>query len=239
MPQTVVPPASQGAWDSAATGLALVALLAWDFLGADAAFTRHFGSASGFALRHNFWFDTVLHGGGRALGWACLLGLLATAVHKAVPTPGNPPRTTRVFWLLVTVGCLLAVPGVKLFSSTSCPWDLAEFGGTARWLSHWQWGVADGGPGHCFPSGHAVAAFAFFTQYFLWRPFASRRARGWLTAVLLVGALLSFGQVARGAHHVSHGLWSAWLCWTLCVVAHALRQQYWRWLARTRRKSVA
>ena len=40
--------------------------------------------------------------------------------------------------------------------------ELAEFGGVAQHVSHWSLGVLDGGPGHCFPSGHASSAFAFF-----------------------------------------------------------------------------
>ena len=58
-------------------------------------------------------------------------------------------------WVLV--GCLLAVAALKRHSPTSCPWSLQEFGGHAVYLSHWRW-RPDGGPGHCFPSGHASGA---------------------------------------------------------------------------------
>ena len=37
--------------------------------------------------------------------------------------------------------CVLAVPALKQISTTSCPWDLAEFGGVARYASHWALGV--------------------------------------------------------------------------------------------------
>ena len=37
--------------------------------------------------------------------------------------------------------------------------------------------MADGGGGRCFPSGHAVAAFAFFGLFFFWRDFNPARAR--------------------------------------------------------------
>ena len=73
--------------------------------------------------------------------------------------------------------CVLVVPALKRLSSTSCPWDLALFGGVARHLSHWRWGVADGGAGHCFPSGHAVAAFAFISGWFALRSHDPRAAR--------------------------------------------------------------
>lgn len=28
-------------------------------------------------------------------------------------------------------------------------------------MSHWNWSLRDGGPGHCFPSGHTAGAMAF------------------------------------------------------------------------------
>lgn len=91
-------------------------------------------------------------------------------------------------------------------------------------MSHWQWGLADGGPGHCFPAGHAVAAYAFLGMYFLWRGHDVSRARAWLLAVLAVGALFGFGQLVRGAHYPSHTLWSAWICWVICAGTDALRR---------------
>ena len=113
--------------------------------------------------------------------------------------------------------CAVAVPALKRFSPTSCPWELAEFGGAARYLSHWHWRIADGGPGHCFPSGHAVAAFAFFGMYFLWRGHDRRRARAWLLGVLGAGVVFGAAQLVRGAHYPSHTFWSAWICWAICA----------------------
>ena len=134
-------------------------------------------------------------------------------------TAGVPSRGERWRWIGVMLLCVVAVPAIKRFSATSCPWDLAEFGGVARYVSHWRLGLADGGGGHCFPSGHAVAAFAFFGLYFLWRDHDAQRARAWLAAVVVVGLLFGTAQLARGAHYPSHTLWSAWLCWTLCTLA--------------------
>jgi hypothetical protein len=38
-------------------------------------------------------------------------------------------------------------------------------------------------------------------------------ARGALLAALALGLTFGFGQWARGAHFVSHDLWSAAICW--------------------------
>jgi len=138
------------------------------------------------------------------------------------PRPGEPPRRWRWTWVAVIVFCALAVPALKRVSHTSCPWDLAEFGGMAQYVSHWRFGRDDGGSGHCFPSGHAVAAFAFFGLHFCWRDFNPRKATWWLSAVLVVGVLYGAAQLVRGAHYPSHTLWSAWLCWTLSALAYHL-----------------
>jgi membrane-associated PAP2 superfamily phosphatase len=145
-----------------------------------------------------------------------------------------PSRGERWWWWAVTVVCLLLVPAMKQASNTSCPWDLAAFGGQATWVSHWRFAVSDGGPGRCFPSGHAVGAFAFLTQYFLWRRHDRRRARLWLWWVLTVGAVFGLGQLARGAHHASHSAWSAWLCAALAALAN----QLWAWRHAARQRTA-
>lgn len=195
-------------------------MLAWDIGGLDLPVERAIVGADGFTLRNAWWTELLLHRGGRWLAAALLVALAATALR---PAARGPTRRERGYWLAVTVLTLLLVPGIKRFSTTSCPWDLAEFGAVARYLSHWAFALHDGGPGHCFPSGHAVAAFAFFSQYFLWRRHDRQRARRWLAGVLLAGALFGLGQVLRGAHYVSHVLWSALLCWGICVAALSWR----------------
>ena len=135
----------------------------------------------------------------------------------------GPSRSDRLRWLGACLACLLLVPLAKRFSRTSCPWDVAEFGGSASYVPHWLLGTLDGGPGHCFPSGHAVAAFAFFSGYFLRRDTRPRLARVWLAGVLLAGLAFGWAQLARGAHYPSHTLWSAWLCWAVCVAVDRIR----------------
>ena len=209
-----------GRQDALVTLVALAALLAWDASALDLPVARLFGTAQGFAWRDTWWASTLLHQGGRLLAFLLLLGMVGAALRA--PRAGAPSRGLRWRWLAVVVLCLLVVPALKRLSLTSCPWELAEFAGAARYLSHWRWGVGDGGPGHCFPSGHAVAAFAFFGLYFQWRDHDPQRARAWLCAVLIAGLLFGGSQMARGAHYPSHTLWSAWLCWLICAAAYHL-----------------
>jgi membrane-associated PAP2 superfamily phosphatase len=204
--------------DLGVAALAAMLLLAWDLAGLDRAIVRQFGDLHGFAWRDAWLTSTLMHQGGRVLAWGVFAFLLLDLTR---PIIRGPQRTERARALAATLACLVAVPGVKRLSSTSCPWDLDEFGGVAHYVSHWRFGVSDGGAGHCFPSGHAVAAFAFLSVYFLLRPSRPSLARAWLTGVLVTGLVFGAAQMLRGAHYPSHTLWSAWLCWITCLlVAH-------------------
>ena len=208
-----VPPAWRH--DLLVSVIGLLLLLAWDVCGLDRPIARLYGDDAGFAWQHHWLTSRVLHDGGRWLGF---LGLALLAVNVWRPGWPGPTRRQRLVALASTVLCVIAVPALKQISSTSCPWDLAEFGGVAAYVSHWQFNVTDGGPGRCFPSGHAVTAFAFLSVVFMWRETRPELARAGLLAVLAFGLLLGWGQLARGAHYPSHTFWSAWLCHAICAL---------------------
>lgn len=209
----------------AAWTLATLALLVlWDFLGQDRLLARAFGSASGFPLRDQWFFVHVAHEGARRVGWLLVL-LLALGVWWPMGPLRRLDTGERLQWVVSTLLALAVVGLAKNLSSTSCPWDMAEFGGVARYASHWAWGLADGGSGRCFPAGHASAGFAFLSGWFALRRAQPRAAWACLAASLLAGLLLGLAQQARGAHFMSHTLWSGWLCWTtawICDLAARL-----------------
>ena len=213
------PASRRGARDALIAAFASVALLGWEASGLDLWAARLYGSAAGFALRDDWLASRVLHDGGRLLGWIVLGAMLLDAAWLKIAGPG---RAERLRAIAATLLCLLTVPLLKRASRTSCPWDLLEFGGSARYVPHWMLGSVDGGPGHCFPSGHAVAAFAFISGYFLFRSTRPALARVWLAAVLSAGFVYGWAQLARGAHYPSHTLWSAWLCWCICATVDRL-----------------
>lgn len=197
---------------TAALGLLL---LAWDFSGLDLALAHGFGGPSGFPLRDNIFLTVVLHDGVKRLAW-----LLALALCVAVWWPVGWLRRLALHRRLqlasTTLLAVLVVSALKSFSTASCPWSLADFGGVAHYTPHWQHLFApDGGGGRCFPAGHAASGFAFVGGYFAFRETAPVIARRWLAAALLAGAVLGLAQQIRGAHFTSHTLWTALICW--CV----------------------
>lgn len=203
------------------TLLSLAVLLAWDHSGLDLWMARWFGSPAGFPLEDHWFWRGTLHDGIRWLPWAVELALLA-----AVARPFGPmcrlAVERRVQLALTTLVSLLVVSTLKLHSLTSCPWELHEFGGTVAYVSHWAWGVRDGGSGGCFPAGHASAGFAFVGGFFAFRHALPRTARRWLAGALLAGSVLGLAQQVRGAHYMSHTLWTAWLCWATAALVDSV-----------------
>ena len=203
------------------TAGSLLFLLAWDASGLDLVLAHWFGTAQGFALRDHWLFTTVLHEGARRLSWLLVVGL-SLAVWWPVGVLRKLDRWQRLQLVVSILLGLALVVAIKRISSTSCPWDLAEFGGLARYVSHWRFGLVDGGGAHCFPAGHASAGFAFVGGYFVLRDRAPRAARIWLATALTAGLVLGVSQQMRGAHFMSHTLWTAWLCWTVAWACHSL-----------------
>jgi len=213
--------------------LGLLALtLLWDASGLDMTVMQAIGTHRGFALRDNWLMSSVLHDGLRhAMTFAWLL-LIVWALWPGLPVP------RRERWQVVALVSLslLAVNLIKNASLTSCPWDLRAFGGPAEHVSHWTWGLADGGPGRCFPGGHASSGFAFLSLSLprLLPPAgaaARRKVVGlrWLFAALFIGLLASAVQTVRGAHFPSHTLWTLVICcgvsWVGLTAAETIRRR--------------
>lgn len=198
----------------ALTLLFFVLLVLWDATGFDLPLARWSGSPQGFALRQQPLFVLLSHELPRMAGAALLLALLVGVFKPWGFLCRLAPGERWQLWLSIAGGAL-AITVLKRLNHTSCPWDLAEFGGVARHVSHWLWGVRDGGAGHCFPAGHASTAFCYLAAYFWLRPWAPRMARIWLAATVVAGLALGGVQMVRGAHYLSHVLWSGWFCWVV------------------------
>jgi membrane-associated PAP2 superfamily phosphatase len=197
-------------------------LLLWDIGGWDMALARLSGSAHGFPLKEHWFLTYVLHEGGRRVSWALAL-LLCLAVWWPIGWMNRLRLGQRLQLAASTLIAVMVVAFVKAHSRTSCPWDLADFGGLAHYVRHWSgfW-EADGGVGRCFPAGHASSAFAFVGGFFVFRDESPGIARLWLGLALAAGLALGLAQQLRGAHFMSHTLWSGALCWFTCWALDAI-----------------
>jgi membrane-associated PAP2 superfamily phosphatase len=199
--------------------------LAWEAAGGDRWLADMAGNGSGFPLRSHWLLEAVLHGGARIVAWA-----LALALCAGVWWPMGPLRLlSRAQRVQLAGGVLLSVAVVALLKAanpTACPWSLTAYGGVVEPVSHWAWWITPaGGRGSCFPAGHASAGFAFVGGWFVFREVAPLLARRWLLVALAAGLVLGLSQQWRGAHFMSHTLWSGWLCWCLAWALDSLRRR--------------
>jgi membrane-associated PAP2 superfamily phosphatase len=205
----------------------------WDLGGLDMGVMRLIGTPTGFALQHTWVLERVLHEGVRQAATGLFLLIAVWALWPArwnmdrLAALSLPRRERWTVLLLVTLS-LIAVNLIKNASQTSCPWDLQAFGGPAVYVSHWTWGLADGGTGRCFPGGHASSAFAFLALSLPWLmpPAGVSRSQTaglrWLLAVLFAGVVAGTVQTVRGAHYPSHTLWTLVICGGVSLAGWAL-----------------
>lgn len=223
--RSTVPDSGQVTLMLRVTWLWLILTVVWEWIGADRPAVALLADSHGFALQNDWWLRVVLHDGLRRVSTLAYIALIV-ALWKPFGFLRSLTQRQRLEIISGVTISLIAVNCVKQFSLTSCPWDLAQFGGAAQYVSHWAWGLSDGGAGHCFPSGHASSGYAFLALAlpFLFASSAQlqRRGRRIFVAAFLFGLVCGIAQVLRGAHYPSHVLWAGLICWFVAVINHRM-----------------
>jgi len=178
-------------------------------------------AGGGWVFKHSWWADGLIHKGGRNLvaviaslavaGWAgsfCLRGL-------------RPWRRAALFMALAILLGTGSVAICKATINRHCPWDYDRYGGAVPYGRLFEPAPAGFPPGHGFPAGHASGALSLMSSYFLFLGRSRQRALAGLSTGLLLGTAFGFGQLVRGAHFVSHNLWSAAICWYVSLALYA------------------
>ena len=147
--------------------------------------------------------------------------LITTLIHRLLR--GKQAWHGRVFFFLT---CMISVPMVisllKEVTCIYCPGQLIDFGGThtLRPLFDFSQLPTFEGRGKCYPAGHATAGFALMSLYYVFnRPML--RWCGLIFGVIL-GSILAFYQMAKGAHFLSHSLATFGLSWVIIVGVHRI-----------------
>lgn len=124
----------------------------------------------------------------------------------------HPRLRIRLRFVALSASIIPAlIATLKSQSASHCPWDIEQYGGNFPHLKLFETLTPSIQAGHCFPAGHAstglwLAAFCIF-----WLPHAPRKAFLVFMLGLSVGFVLGWVQQMRGAHFLSHTLWSMWI----------------------------
>lgn len=196
---------------STATLLSLMAWLTdWDLALADATFDARIKA---FPLRHAWVTEVFNHVILRRLFTVVALGFLAVVLWDLLST--RRWSWLRRFQMRVVALSAVLVPVVisslKQMSDTHCPWDLQRYGGTAPYVRLFESLPALVEPGHCMPAGHASSALWLISISIYFLPKQLGRGALTLAAFLAVGFAVGWMQQLRGAHFLTHTLWSLWV----------------------------
>lgn len=189
----------------------------------------YFDAASGtFPWKNDATFTLLAHDGLRDLLLFVpltifLLWLVSLnkphLLQSRLSHPWHQPRVLAYLFLAMLAGPLL-VGLLKDTTTQPCPWNLIEFGGKLHYTHLWQghfWRLSH--PGKCFPGGHSSGGFALLAFLPL---LAGQSSRRMLVTAMSLGLIMGWVQIMRGAHFLTHNLWSAWIVWLTIVLAWSL-----------------
>ena len=208
------------------------ACLYWS--GADVAFAywAFFDPVQGHWRGADAWLSNEgLHSGGRWLIRSIVLaaGIVWVSTLRDAASDWRRPAGYFVLAVVLTVGMTGLL---KTLTNVDCPWDLTVFGGRFPYVP--LFGDRPDGLrlGRCFPAAHASSGFALMALYFVFRDRAPKLAYCGLGAGVLVGLAFGIAQQSRGAHFLSHDLWSAMLAWVIPLTLYAFGFRCRLWSAR-------
>lgn len=210
--------------------LILAALFAFTDLDLMIARAWAYDAASrGFPAREAWWTNELIHSGGKYGVGAVGLGSIGLWLVSYRFTHWREYRRAALFVFLAIGAAMLCVTILKGLTNVDCPWDLVGFGGTRPYVPLFADRPDNLPHAACFPGAHSASGFALMAFYFAVRERHPRAAWCALVLAILVGAVFSYGQEARGAHFLSHDLWSAFIVWfvQLALYMGVFRARLW------------
>lgn len=182
---------------------------------ADAAFDA---GTHTFPLQHAWIAERFNHVWLKVLLSVLGAGAAVLAVRDAYRPYESWSDARRVGMRVAGMSAVLVPTAVSLLkhaSASHCPWDLQRYGGAAPYVRLLEWMPAGLHAGHCLPAGHASSALWLVSLAAFWWPRRPRMTIAVGAAMLAVGLAVGWVQQLRGAHFLTHTLWSAWIACAL------------------------
>ncbi|MEQ1766808.1 MAG: phosphatase PAP2 family protein [Methylotenera sp.] len=218
---------------------ALFLALIYPKTGLDAQLLSQFydSQALTFPLKNDSFLENIMHVGLKnlmvlvslvllglwALGlkiWPLKLSFLQTWQLKNSSLYTYHQQFLWVFVAMVISTSTISI--LKHLSMHACPWDLLIYGGTQPLIPLFGSLPIGATPGHCFPGGHASGGFALLAFYFGFRDSSPKIAKIGLILGVLFGLAMGWAQMMRGAHFMSHNLWTVWLVWMVLLTKYLI-----------------
>jgi membrane-associated PAP2 superfamily phosphatase len=178
---------------------------------------------------HDWIINELVHTGGRWIIRVLVALALALWIATYVRQEWRAVRRPAAYFTISAVLSIGIVGLLKTVTNVDCPWDLSLFGGRFPYVELFADRPDALRAGHCFPAAHASSGYALLALYFVFRERHAGLAKLGLALGLLTGLGFGIAQQARGAHFLSHDLWSAFIVWTvlLSVYTFAFQGRLW------------
>lgn len=189
-----------------------------DLVLADAIYTFQGGS---WSLKKSWLLEDFIHKDGRTLVGVLVIFNLTALISTWFITSMKPYRRGLGYLLTAVVFSMLLVSGLKAVTHIDCPWSYQRYGGdgSSPIIFHEIFGS---GVGRCFPSGHASGGYAWVALYFLCLLYWPKWRYLGLGFGLALGATFGIAQQFRGAHLLSHDIWTLATCWFTSLMSYSL-----------------
>ncbi len=177
-----------------------------------------------FPWRHHWFAEGFNHGTLKVMLVMLAIGVVAAALGDVVRPRRARPIWSRVRLRVVALSALLVpliVTVLKRLSASHCPWDLQQFGGAEQYVRLLETAIAGAPAGHCMPGGHASSAMWLVSVAVFWLPHRPRMAALVAAIMLAFGGGVGWVQQMRGAHFLTHTLWTMWIACAVVSVLYA------------------
>lgn len=188
---------------------------------ADAAFNQ---ATHRFPMQHAWLAERFNHVILKSILSALGAGAVVLALWDAA-SPRNWSVSSRMGMRVVAMSAVfvpLVISLLKWSSTSYCPWDLQRYGGTEPYVRLLEWASVGGMAGHCMPAGHASSALWLISLAAFWWPHSRSKGIAVGFSMLMFGLAVGWVQQLRGAHFLTHTLWSAWIACAMVFVIYAL-----------------
>ncbi len=169
--------------------------------------------------KKNWLLEDVIHKGGRVfskiMGVIVLLSLLFSLSKKTFLYNYRKPL---LFLFIASITGPIIIAILKSNTHIYCPWDLELFGKDKPYIRLFDYVPNGLKVGHCFPAGHAGGGYTFISLYFFLMVVKPQYKTLGLYTGLLLGLIYGIAQQMRGAHFITHDIFSLAICWFASLI---------------------
>lgn len=196
-----------------------------EFIQLDLWISRHFYNTAlnNWPYKEHWLTEKVLHSGGQYFTILITAVLFFSLLISFLPNFGLYwYRRHLSFLFLASICGPIIIILLKSSTHIYCPWSLSLFGGDKPYVRLFDYASKSLKVGYCFPGAHAGTGFAFVSIYFFLFAVKQEYKVYGLVFGLILGGAFGVAQEMRGAHFLSHDVFSLAVCWFSSLVLFIL-----------------